>query len=109
MISAPKTLKILLKVQKWPQKASKNLSSRDMSNLHFSQNSENSKFKSDSPLEKILGYFSTEKASQPPQKRSVFSKKNGIKKQRFQIQKHEKYLESKNGLKRLLQAFNQEL
>ena len=44
-----------------------------------------------------------------PQKLGDFFKKNGIKKQWFQPQKHEKYLKSKNDIKKRLGAFNQEL
>ena len=42
-------------------------------------------------------------------KRSYFLKKNEIQKQKFQLQKPEKYLKSKNDIKRLLGAFNQVL
>ena len=54
----------------------------------------------------------TEKASQPhpapPKRNEVFQKKS-IEKAGFYFQKFEKYLKSKNHLKRLLGAFNQEL
>ena len=42
-------------------------------------------------------------------KLSSFFKKIVKKKQWFQEQKHEKYLKSKNGVKKLLGAFNQKL
>ena len=57
----------------------------------------------------MQGKFFDEKGDSPPQKLGDFFKKNGIKKQWFQIQKHEKYLKSKNDIKRRLGAFNQEL
>ena len=66
------------------------------------------KFKSDIPRGKRLKNLLTEKAS-PPLINLVFFQINGIKKQWFQNQKHEKYLKSKNGIKRRLGAFNQEL
>ena len=52
--------------------------------------------------------YLTKKASQPHGNFVVFSK-NVIEKQWFQQQKHEKYWKSKNGVKKLLGAFNQEL
>ena len=57
----------------------------------------------------MQGKFFDEKGDSPPQKLGDFFKKNGIKKQWFQIQKHEKYLKSKNDIKKRLGAFNQEL
>ena len=57
----------------------------------------------------MLGKFLTKKASQPLRSLVIFSKQNGIKKQWFQIKKHEKYLKSKNDIKRRLGAIKQEL
>ena len=57
----------------------------------------------------MLVEFLTKKGVSAPQKLSDFFQNNGIKKQGFQIQKHEKYLKSKNDIKRRLGAFNQEL
>ena len=56
----------------------------------------------------MQGKFFDEKGDSPPQKLGDL-KKNDIKKQWFQIQKHEKYLKSKNDIKKRLGAFNQEL
>ena len=44
-----------------------------------------------------------------PRKVSDALEKNQIEKIRFQLQKYEKYLKSKNDIKKLLGAFNQEL
>ena len=44
-----------------------------------------------------------------PRKVSDVLEKNLIEKIRFQLQKYEKYLKSKNDIKKLLGAFNQEL
>ena len=44
-----------------------------------------------------------------PWKVSDVLEKNLIEKIRFQLQKYEKYLKSKNDIKKLLGAFNQEL
>ena len=57
----------------------------------------------------MLGELLTKKGVSAPQKLCDFFQKKGIKKQWFQIQKHEKYLKSKNDIKRRLGAFNQEL
>ena len=57
----------------------------------------------------MLGDFFDEKGVSAPQKLPDFFKQNRIKKQLFQIQKHEKYLKSKNDIKRRLGAFKQEL
>ena len=57
----------------------------------------------------MLGKNVDEKGVSAPQKLSDFFKKNGIKKEWFHIQKHEKYVKSKNDIKRRLGAFNQEL
>ena len=65
-------------------------------------------FKSDYPLGKRFKNLLTEKACQPSGNLGKL-KKNRIEKMRFQEQKYEKYLKSKNDLKRLLGAFNKEL
>ena len=57
----------------------------------------------------MLGEFFDEKGVSAPQKLSDFLHKIGTKKQWIQIQKHEKYLKSKNDIKKRLGAFNQEL
>ena len=59
------------------------------------------KFKSDVPPWR--------KEVSAPQKLSDFFKKNVIEKQWFQLQEPEKYVKSKNDIKRLLGAFNQVL
>ena len=64
-------------------------------------------FKSYLPRGKLLKNFLKERAS-PPLRNLVFFF-NDIKKQWFQIQKHEKYLKSKNDIKKRLGALNQEL
>ena len=56
----------------------------------------------------MLGEFVMKNASQPLRKLLIFPKKKR-KKQWFQTQKHEKYLKSKNDIKRRLGAFKQEL
>ena len=56
----------------------------------------------------MQGIFFYEEGDWPPQKLGDL-KKNDIKKQWFQIQKHEKYLKSKNDIKKRLGALNQEL
>ena len=57
----------------------------------------------------MLGDFFDEKGVLAPQKLPDFFKKKSYKKQWFQIQKHEKYLKSKNDIKRRLGAFKQDL
>ena len=49
------------------------------------------------------------KCVSPPQKLSDFFKKNNFKNKYLSSKKHEKYLRSKNDIKRCLGAFNQEL
>ena len=49
------------------------------------------------------------KSVSAPRKVTKVVKKNHIEKMRFQVQKYEKYLKSKNDLKRLLGAFINEL
>ena len=67
-------------------------------------------FKSDYPLGKRFKKFTDGKGVSAPWKFSeVKIKKNQIEKMRFQEQKYEKYLKSKNDLKRPLGAFNKEL
>ena len=66
------------------------------------------KFKSYFPRGKSLKNVLKEPAS-PPLRNLVFFQKKYIKKQWIQIQKHEKYLKSKNDIKRRLEAFKREL
>ena len=66
------------------------------------------KFKSYFRRGKSLKNFLKEPAS-PPLRNLVFFQKKYIIKQWIQIQKHEKYLKSKNDIKTRLRAFNQEL
>ena len=75
----------------------------------FYKNSENCKFKSDFPPGKDSRNILTEKLSQPHRNVAFFSKK-WYQKTTISDSKTSKILtESKNGLKRLLRAFNQEL
>ena len=66
------------------------------------------KFNCAFPRRKWLKNFLKETASPPLRNLVIFSKKMW-QKQWFQIQKHEKYLKSKNDIKRRLGAFKQEL
>ena len=75
-------------------------------------NFKNKKFKVDYYRQNGSKNQSINKASQPRGNLVVFSKKNVIKNNDFSIKnmkKHEKYLKSKNDVKKLLGAFNQEL
>ena len=67
------------------------------------------KFKSDFYPQKTVQKIRDGKGVSAPQKLSDFFKKNGIKIQWFELLKHEKYVKSKNDIKRHLGAFNQEL
>ena len=67
------------------------------------------KIKSDFPLGKLLGNFIDGKSVYAPRKYTEVPQKIQIEKMRFQVQKYEKYLESKNDLKRPLGAFINEL
>ena len=51
----------------------------------------------------------TEKASQPRRKLVEFYKKNPFEKMRFQAQKYERYLKSKNDFKKPLEPFDKKL
>ena len=79
-----------------------------MSNLFFSQNSENRKFKSDFPPGKDARKIFDGKDLSDPKKLSVFSKKDDIEKNDYRS-KNLKNTESINEFKRFLRAFNQEL
>ena len=57
----------------------------------------------------MLGDFFDEKGVSAPQKLSDLKKKMVSKNNNFRFQKHEKYLKSKNDIKRRLEAFNHEL
>ena len=78
---------------------------------HFkiSKFNKNRKIKVDYNRQNILKKIFDQKGVSAQRKLSSFFKNNVIKKQWFQEQKHEKYLKSKNGVKKLLGAFNQEL
>ena len=67
------------------------------------------KYKMDYPLGKRLKKFIDEKCVSAPRKVSDVFQKIPIEKMRFQVQKYEKYLKSKNDLKRPLGPFNKEL
>ena len=73
------------------------------------KNIKNSKVPSKGLSGKDARSIFNEKGVSAHQKFSDFSKKMVIKKQSFQLQKHEKYLKSKNGVKKPLGAFNEEL
>ena len=66
-------------------------------------------FKIDYPYGKRLEKFIDGKAVSAHRKVSEVLKKMSIEKMRFQVQKYEKYLKSKNDLKRPLGPFNKEL
>ena len=67
------------------------------------------KIKSDFPLGKLLDFFLDGIWVSAPRKDTEVLQKIQIEKKRFQIQKYEKYLESKTDLKRPLGAFINEL
>ena len=72
----------------------------------------NGKFKVDYQKQNGSKKYSIKKASQPRGNLVVFSKKMQYKNNDFSsknMKKHEKYLKSKNDVKKLLGAFNQEL
>ena len=62
-----------------------------------------------SPAENGSKNSMTEKASQPRKKVSEVFQKIQYEKMRFQLQKYEKYLDSKNDFKKLLGPFNKDL
>ena len=66
------------------------------------------KIKSDFPRGNNNDFFWRKRRILPSETK-LFFQKNGAKKQWFQLRKHEKYLKSKNDVKRRLGAFNQEL
>ena len=75
MISASET-QITHKIQKCPQKSSRSLQSRDMSNLNFSQNAQKiANLRAISPAEKCSVNFLTKKASLPLINLVILSKK----------------------------------
>ena len=60
-------------------------------------------------MENGIKIMNVTKGVSAPRKVSDVLEKNPIEKIRFQLQKYEKYLKSKNDIKKLLGAFNQEL
>ena len=61
------------------------------------------------PIEKMARKVFDRKGISTTRKLGEMCKKNIIEKMRFQRQKHEKYLRSKNNVKKSLGAFNQEV
>ena len=80
-----------------------------MGSLYFWQNSQKiSNFRAISPRERGSVNFLTKKASQPPRNLVIFKSK-WYQKQWFQDQTLEKYIKSKNSLKRAQGAYNQDI
>ena len=67
------------------------------------------KIKSDFPRGKLLDFFLDGIWVSAPRKDTEVLQKNQIEKNRFQVQKYEKYLKSKTDLRRPLGAFINEL
>ena len=94
--------------QKWCQKLSTAFLSKVMSILKFQNSTKIEKLRSITTGKTDKKIFD-QKGVSAQRKLSSFFKKNVIKKQWFQEQKHEKYFKFKNGSKKLLGAFNQKL